>query len=222
MTDRHVGDDDLLALALGDVDDERRDSFARHLAGCERCRAEYAATADAVEHVLLAAPRVAPPPGFSGSTLAAMGLGGLTERTARRRRWARPARLAGLAAAAVAGVLVGVGATVAVLDSPDAAQVAQVAPTGPAIVTGTGVRVGTVLESWHAGEPVLVVALSDGPVGQRYTCVLVHADGTREPAGSWVLEDPGGATWVLGRPATDLAGLDLVTDAGTTWAAATW
>ena len=52
----------------------QRDLLTGHLALCDPCRADYCAIADSVDHVLAAAPRVAPPAGFSRSVLAAMGM----------------------------------------------------------------------------------------------------------------------------------------------------
>jgi len=214
VTDRHPDEVLLLDLALSDVDGHARDELTRHIALCEPCRAEYAAIADAVDHVLAAAPRVAPPPGFSRSVLAAMGMG--EHRVARRRR-----RFA-LAAVASVSLLVGTVGTLVVLESRQDEAV-EVAAIGPALVTGDGTRVGTVLDSWYDGAPVLVVTLTDAPAGVRYTCELVYADGTRFAAGSWSLDAAGSATWVVTRPDTDteLTGMELVTDAGTAWATAT-
>lgn len=246
MTDRHPGEDVLLDLALAEVDEHQRDELTRHLALCEPCRAAYAALADSVDHVLVAAPRVAPTPGFSRSVLAAMGLGGadtapvdgvatalaarqggggvpVTPRAAdgARRPRARRRRWTPIAAAAALGLLVGGAGAVLILDSPQPAVV-EAAAVGPALVTQDGSRVGTVLDSWFDGEPVLVVTVTDGRVGVGYECVLVYADGNREVVGSWVLDEAAGATWVVAHPDSGLpvTAVELVTDAGTTWATA--
>ena len=76
MTDQHPDEQLLLDLALGEVEGAQRDRLTGHLALCEPCRAEYCAIADSVDHALAAAPRVAPPAGFSRSVLAAMGMTG--------------------------------------------------------------------------------------------------------------------------------------------------
>lgn len=225
MTDRHPGEDVLLDLALAEVDEHQRDELTRHLALCERCRAAYAAFADSVDHVLAAAPRVAPPPGFSRSVLAAMGMGGDDSTTRptegarrprdRRRRWIP------VAAAAAIGLLAGGAGAVVVLESRQPAAV-EAAAVGPALVTRDGSRVGTVLDSRFEGEPVLVVTVTGGRVGAGYDCTLVYADGNREVVGSWVLDEPAGATWVVARPdsGAPVTGVELVTEAGTTWATA--
>lgn len=219
MTDRHPDEALLLDLALSDIDGHARDELTRHIALCEPCRAEYAAIADAVDHVLAAAPRVAPPPGFSRSVLAAMGMGDAADVAARQGGRRRPWLLA---AAASISLLVGAAGTYAIMDARQQDSV-EVAAIGPALVTGDGTRVGTVLDSWHDGRPVLVVTLADAPAGVRYTCDLVYADGTRYAAGSWSLDAAGSATWVLTPPdrGAELTGMELVTDAGTAWATAT-
>ena len=74
MTDWHPDEDLLLDLALSDLDQQQRDALTGHLALCDPCRADFAAITDSVDHVLAAAPRVAPPAGFSRSVLAAMGM----------------------------------------------------------------------------------------------------------------------------------------------------
>jgi hypothetical protein len=46
------------------------------------------------------------------------------------------------------------------------------------------------------------------------------ADGSRRPAGDWVLEESPAATWVVPAPDDDVAAVELVTDAGTVWSSA--
>lgn len=226
---RHPDEDLLLDLALSDVGEPLRDALTRHIALCDSCRTEYAAIADAVDHVLAATPRVAPPPGFSRSVLAAMGMGQgsavevgqLPRAAAPRSHTARsPRRFALAAAAAVALVLAGAGGAVvidAMTDHP-----AEVAASGPALLTGEGERVGTVLESRHYDEPVYVVTLTSGRPGMWYECVLVSADGSRSSGGSWVVEDGAGDTWIVAAPAgAAVVGMELVTEDGRTWASAT-
>jgi hypothetical protein len=236
MTDWHPDEDLLLDLALSDLDQQQRDALTGHLALCDPCRADYAAIADSVDHVLAAAPRVAPPAGFSRSVLAAMGMPGHNSRTPidnqtlgrvvvdlpatghqRGQRW--PRLLVAAIAAAVALLLGAAGGVALTTARQDPA--AQVAADGPALVTRDGSRVGTVLDTRYDGQPVLAVTLTAGRVGVRYDCQLILADGSRQPAGSWVLRQPSGTTWLLDRPDAKVTGLELVTDTGNTWATAT-
>lgn len=241
MPDRHPDEDLLLDLALSDIDDQQGDTLTGHLAMCEPCRARYTAITDSVDHVLAAAPRVGPPPGFSKSTLAAMGIDDdptTSHRAARddgparrgqpldhgepspnrRPRWTRP-QVWLASVAAVLALLVGAAGTAVVLNrSPESP--AAVTALGPALVTGEGASVGTVLDSWYDGRKVLIVTLTQGRVGARYDCQLILADGTRQSGGSWVLDSQAGATWVIAHPGTDITRLELVTDSGSTWATA--
>ena len=91
----HPTGDELVALALQAVGAPERERLSEHLAGCAACREEYAHLADAVHGTLAAAPSVAPPAGFSGRVLAAMGqpeparaagMGGPERRSAPHRR----------------------------------------------------------------------------------------------------------------------------------------
>lgn len=135
---------------------------------------------------------------------------------ARRRAWE-------LAAAAVLGLLLGAAGTAAVLDDdgPEVPVAGEGAVSGPALVAADGSRVGTVLESRFDGRPVLVVTVTTGGVGVEYACDLVLADGGRLPAGSWVLREPTGATWVVVKPErADVVGVELVAADGRTWATA--
>jgi hypothetical protein len=57
-------------VALGLLTGQERAAALAHLQGCEACRAEVASLAGTADEVLLAAPRVAPPPGFRDAVLA--------------------------------------------------------------------------------------------------------------------------------------------------------
>lgn len=215
MTD-HPDDGLLLELALSDLEQPGRDELLAHLAHCEPCRAEYSAIADTVDRVLAAAPLVPPPAGFSRSVLTAMGMAPETTAAATDLRH-RPNLLL-VALAAVLALLLGVAGGIAVMTARD--EPAQVAADGPPLLTGDGVRVGTVLDTRYDGRPVLAVTLTAGTVGMRYECRLILADGSRQAAGSWVVREPSGSTWLVDRPAMPLTGLELVAGTGRTWATA--
>ena len=68
MTDRHLGEEQLVALALGDVPDEQA-AMLEHLRACPSCRSAYEEISGAVDAVLPAAPTVAPPAGFDARVL---------------------------------------------------------------------------------------------------------------------------------------------------------
>ena len=231
----HPDESVLLDLALSDLDQPERDELLAHLTHCEACRAEYGAIAGSVDQVLASAPRVAPPAGFSRSVLAAMGMAadrGTREDgvdasvtrlpdSAQRQGGARDRpNLLLVAVAAALALLLGVAGGVAVMKARDQPST-EVAAVGPALLTADGSRVGTVLDTRYDGRRMLAVTLTAGRVGARYECQLVLADGSRQSAGSWVLREPSGTTWLVERPATPLSGLELVTESGKTWATAT-
>ena len=224
MTDRHPDEDALLDLALSDVDERRRDDLTRHLADCELCRAEYAAIADAVDHVLVAAPRIDPPAGFSQAALRAMGIGERDSPATRfRRRWAQGgrARVAfALAAAVAVGLILGAAGSAAVLQNRG--QIEEVFAGGTPLLSSDDAAVGSVQASTHDGHPVLIVTVTDGDAGTSYACHLILADGTRKPVGSWTLDDAGAGTWVITQPGdAPVVTVEMVTDAGDMWATAT-
>jgi len=217
----HLGDEALTDLALGQVDERLRDGLTRHLGGCETCRSRYAEIADAVEHVLVAAPRVEPPAGFSQRVLVATGLGGSvqTMRPARVRRHHGPSRRTALlvAAALVVGIGVGAAGSAVVGRGTSTQQVAVGAP----LRTAAGDAVGSVQRSWSDAGQVLVVSVSGGRAGERYSCWLVLADGSRQAAGTWALDGSGGGSWVVPWPPTgQVRSVEMVSDSGVRWATA--
>jgi len=140
MTEPHLSEDDLIDLALFDLDQARAEAVTRHLGSCESCHLRYAEMSDSAELVLAAAPRVAPPPGFSGSVLAAMGF---PEQPAQR----HPRRTAALlAVAALLGLLAGAAGMLVLqtLGEPEAVQ----SSAGAAITTDDGQQVGT-MGKWN-------------------------------------------------------------------------
>jgi anti-sigma factor RsiW len=203
MTEPHIADDHLVALALGQLTD--RPDLEGHLATCPACRQEYDACSSAVEHVLAAAPRVEPPSGFEARLLAAM----RPAPTRRPLRW--------LAAAAAVGVLVG-GLGVAGAERL-ADRSPSYATTGSIALRAHGDVVGRITQTTMDGRAVAVVTVTGGTPGVHYRCRLVRSDGSTVPAGYWTMSDGGEDTWVvpLGPRVTRL---ELVEDSGAVWAAA--
>lgn len=224
MTERHPAEDQLVELALDELDRPRRDEVLGHLGECQRCRAEYDAIAGALDRVLPAAPRIAPPAGFDGAVVAALrvnarGVDAAGVRPAPR----RGRRAAWLVAAVLLGVLLGSGATVLVtsLVTPGSDRPAEVLfADGAVLRTQDGRRVGTVAMSALEGRPVVVIGVSRAPAGADYLCRLVLADGRRVDAGSWRVEGAYGSTWVVHAPEYGVRGVELVTPGGTVWSSA--
>jgi anti-sigma factor RsiW len=217
VTDQHPGDDQLLDLALGDINDPEQERLLRHFAICQRCRAEYDAVAATVDGTLAAAPRVEPTPGFDRTVLDAMGMGVASE--ADRGPHPRKQTLLLVAAVAVIALVLGVGGALVVTDLAGDTD-SQTAPAGGAALrTGEGEQVGVVTPSRVEGEPVIVVDVTDGAAGKYYECRLRLADGRGVPAGDWVMESPE-ATWVIPVPDGTVVAVELVTRSGAVWSSA--
>ena len=103
---------DLVApYALGALDQNERDDFERHLAGCEQCRTQLAELEEAATALAYAAEGPEPPQELRERILeAARRDGGATVIQFPKRSWLLPAATAAAAVAAVAAVAVGLWA----------------------------------------------------------------------------------------------------------------
>jgi hypothetical protein len=197
--------EELGAWVLGALDETDRAAVEAHLAGCETCRAE-SEELRAMSVMLREVPPEAlldgPPEG--GDLLlrrAVARIGAERERETVRRRSA----LAAVAAVA-ASALVGGGVVAGRLtDEPPvvAGPPVTVTPT-PSAVPGTQVltasddTTGAALDAQVVparGWVRISVQVSGIPAGQRCRIVVVSRDGTRQEAGSWLVnDDPEGQT----------------------------
>jgi len=222
MPELHASDERLVDLALTDLDSRDQDALSAHLALCEACRLRYARIADTVDGVLVAAPSIAPPPGFTSGVLKAIGLdpsrvpdaGPVDIRpapTRSSRRWLLIA-----AVAAVLALLAGVAGTALVLSqtNPPASSLA-----GTPIVTADGETVGSIQAARYEGNRVVVISVSGRP-GATYDCRVELADGTQETLASWTLPPDGSAAWVVEVPEGQPTVMDLVAPSGRVWASA--
>ncbi len=218
----HAGPDELLALALQDTGPDERARLADHLAGCDRCAAEYGELELDVQRALAATPSIAPPAGFSGRLLDAMGTG--TPQAPRRARTRLP--LAD-AAAVLVGVALGVGGATTFLrpeTPPLAAPPAATVSAAAALRTSDGDIVGTVGFNELAGRPHLLISIADAPPDLTYDCVVIDASGKRLDGGTWTLtadegESTASGSWVVevvSRPER----VEMVTPSGYVWATA--
>lgn len=209
---RHPDEDVLLDAALGAGDPQTRAEVGEHLVACARCRLSYDELAGAIERVLPAVPRSAPPPDFVTSVLTRLDQAhpaALVSPAPRKaRRWLVPV------AAGLIGLAAGGGLTALVLQPASQQEVSL----GTAIVTGDGTRVGSVTRTIAAGAPALVVALDDGPMGVSYTCRLVLEDGSVQDVGDWALRADGVNSWVVPDPGARR--VELVTTSGAVWSSA--
>lgn len=218
----HAGPDELLALALQDTGPDERARLADHLTGCDRCAAEYGELELDVQRALAATPSIAPPAGFSGKVLDAMGTGAPQ---ARRRARTRLPLVA--AAAVLVGVALGVGGATTFLrpeNPPLAAPPAATVSAAAALRTSDGDIVGTVGFSELAGRPHLLISIADAPPGLTYDCVVVDASGERFDGGTWTLAADEGESTASGSWVVEVASrperVEMVTPSGYVWATA--
>lgn len=222
--DLHPEEDLLVAVALGQADHAARDEVVRHLGVCRSCRRDYDDLAGAVELVLPAVPRLAPPPTFEARVLARLdALRHPATVDAAEQDGAGAARRPGrravlqLAAAGLLGLVAGAGVTAALV-RPD--EEPSDTPWSAALLTGEGVRVGRVSQSYDRTGDVLVVEVEDGPVGRRYTCRLLLADGSVEDVAEWSLSADHANSWVVPVAGTEPVAVELVAESGRVWATA--
>jgi len=208
VDERHLTEDELIAIALGDLGSNRA-SALRHLNNCQSCRAGYDDLARTIDALLPAAPALAPPAGLDVRVIDRLEL-----RAPQRRRSYRTQLL--VAAAAIIGLsLGGIGAR-ALLDQ----DTTIASDHGAALVTDGGSTVGTVEPSQTGGREVVVLQVTNGRPGTRYTCRLHLEDGTVKDAGEWVMPDSGRATWIADGSRRTIDRIDLVTDDGRVWSTA--
>jgi hypothetical protein len=229
-------------VALGLLTGEERAAALAHLQRCEACRAEVASLAGTADEVLLAAPRVEPPPGFRDAVLARLasegaGGDGLPTGPARpgagspdrnRRRGGGPGRagrhdrsrrrVALALAAAVAVVAMVAGGLVAFggrAEEPPTVAVAEMR-------TGSGEVVG---EASASGDPATVVVAVPGwsdmvaswgdPASDTYWMSVELADGSR----SMSAVHPSRDSWTvrLDSPADEVVTISVLDQEGRVW-----
>ncbi len=122
----------------------------------------------------------------------------------------------------MAGLLAGVGLTLGLTaqEEPPETGTVTTAAGVVALTTSAGESVGQVSRSFAQGEPVLVVEVTDGPVGNRYLCRLVLADGQTQAVGEWDLDAERPNSWVVPAPEPGVARVELVGESGAVWSSA--
>jgi anti-sigma factor RsiW len=209
MTEEHLTEDALVALALGDFGPDQHDEL-QHLATCRTCRAAYDELSRTVDSVMTAAPSVAPPAGFDARVVDR-----IAAEAAPRRRPRRTVLLVA-AAAAVLGVALGAVGARTLVDHPTLSASDQ----GAVLRTESGAQVGTVEPSAVGGEHVVVLQVTDGRPGTHYTCRMVLADGSTRDAGDWEMPSSGRSTWIAYGSSDAVDRVELVTDDGDVWSSA--
>ena len=189
---------DLLgAYVLGVLDRGEQAVVQAHLDGCTPCRREVddlrgmeAALGEIPPEAFLEGP----PP--DGDLLLQRTLHEV-RRLGRREVW-RTRALVAAAAVAVAVVALGAGAVIGRVTSSEAPAVASasIAPgvrTGAAANAATGVSMNATIRP-AAGWVRVSATVTGVPAGEQCRLFVVAADGTREPAGSWLASESGSTT----------------------------
>ena len=177
-------------LALGTLPGPERADVLGHLEHCAECQRLVEELADAADALLLLAPEVEPPAGFTGRVL-----GGLDVPTTRRRRLG----VAVLGAAAALFLAVGVGMAIVVSHGTTNRPRTSFALGTPGVVMASFTPApgeqteGQVFS--YAGRPSWVfMTVHDDGSSDTYRCQLELADGHRVEVGSFGLHD-GAGSW---------------------------
>ena len=217
MTDWHPEDEQLVALALADIEPAEQARLIDHLTGCAPCREEYAELSDGLSQALAASPAIAPPPGFSGRVVAAMTL-------AEGARVRRPrGRLLLVAAAVLIGLLAGIGGTLAVVGGPARTGAgSDRAPIATPLLTASGEAVGSAGITTSRGQTFVLLNITSGKPGTSYECFLVAGDGRRTSGGKWSLTSEYGSeqasgSWLVPISGEAPVGVELVAPSGRVW-----
>ncbi|MGV8907473.1 MAG: zf-HC2 domain-containing protein [Propionicimonas sp.] len=216
MTEWHPEPDQLVALALTDLEPDESGLLVEHLATCPSCRDAYTEVSDGLAQALAAAPAIAPPPGFSGRVLAAMAPAATRVPSGRGRLL--------VAAAVLLGLLSGIGGTLAVsggLARPGSSASSH-APVAIELVTGSGQAVGSAGITTQGGRTFLLLNITSGRPGASYECVLVAPNGQRTSGGKWGLTSTYGSerasgSWLVPLAGEPPVGVELVAPSGTVW-----
>lgn len=221
MTEQPVHPDhELVELALGQLGEPYRTPLMQHLATCPQCRGDYDDILAAVDATLPAAPQIAPPIGFEQRVMSRIGALATAEATPRPPGRRLRGRLLLAAAAVVLAALAGGAAAVAIWGDDDAAREPVLTADSAALRKGNGKIVGTAAPSSVDDKPVIVVSISDPPVGVEYHCRVMLGDGRTVDSASWTDEDPGGSTWIIPVPEGHVVNLEVVTNDGRVWSSA--
>jgi hypothetical protein len=203
VSDHGSYDQDLVELALGEIAEPRRSELLSHLTGCLRCRATYADVVGAIDATVPAAPVAQPPAGFDVRVLDALGVEPHNGAPPPRWRPRPPSPRTLLAAAAVVLVAAaGMIGGIALLDDPDGerpvATGPDALPEGAAVLAkDDGTKVGSAAVAWMHEDRVLVVSVTDAPVGVRYSCRVLLAEGDSKVLGRWEASSSDGGVWVM-------------------------
>ncbi len=204
-------DDQLEALALGQVPEPERTRMHAHVAVCSACRRHFDEMLGLTDMLLVLAPIHEPPPGFESRVLDRLSIH-------ETKKSSRSALLLGVAAAVLL-VVAALGAVA--VDRHRRVEGISVARSG-VIVGAEGSRVGRV-QLVGGEKPFVLVAIDRPKPGPRsVTCQLQLADGRTVIVGSWSYEDVRAGVWAAGLDESSLAAvaMQIVDGDGTVLASA--
>jgi anti-sigma factor RsiW len=196
MTTNQDLHDQVAAYALDALDDDERQAYEAHLAGCEQCRADLAGLTDTAGALGLAADAADPPEGLRGRILDAARDEGpsnvVSIGAARRRRLA----IAGGVAAAVAAAALAIGLYAALSGGPSK-ELALSVDQGVARATVSGfdaAPAGKTYELWviegktprpaglfGGGDKQVITLTRPAPGGSTVAITLERAGGATTP-----------------------------------------
>ena len=208
MDDHHLVEDELIALALGDVGPEQTPAL-RHLHTCQACRRAYDDLSQTIDALLPASPALAPPAGFDARVLDRLEV----RRPERSHSYPIPLLVA---AAAIVGLIVGAFGARTVFDR----ETLRASDRGAALRTHTGSTVGTVEPSRSDGHEVVVLQVTKGQPDAHYTCRVRLDNGMVRVVGNWRMPASGQATWIAYGSESTIDRVELVTDDGQVWSSA--
>ncbi len=204
-------DDQLEALALGQVAEPERSLLHAHVAMCSSCRGRFDEMLGLTDTLLALAPIHEPPPGFESRVLDRLSI-------PEAKRSTRSAMLLGVAAAVLL-VVVALGAVA--LDRRSRDEGVSVARSG-VIVGASGLRVGGI-QLVRGDQPYVLIAIDNPrPGSDPVSCQLQLADGRSVIVGSWSYTDIRGGVWAAGLDDASLAAvaMQIVDSDGTVVASA--
>jgi anti-sigma-K factor RskA len=181
---------DLVApYALDALDPDEREAFERHLAGCERCRAQLSELEEAATALAYAAEGPEPPEELRDRILqSARRDGGATLVQFPQRRWLLPAAGAAAAIAAVAAIAVGLWAASLKSDLDSERSARRAEAKAIALLASDAERRplsgsrGALLLASDGSSALVTCDLATAPEGKAYEAWVI-ADETARPAG---------------------------------------
>ena len=180
-------------LAVGALGEPMRSRLLDHAAGCGRCGTLLNELSSVADELLAFGPEIEPPTGFETGTVARM----QPPNPAPRRRWIRSGPRVLVVAAVLIVTLLAGGVIGRVTSGSPGAAVDRGSRQG-AILSATGVRVGTVAVLSQPRPHVVIALDRPKPSPGDRTCQLEMPNGAWVSVGSWSYAEIGSGVWAVG------------------------